>query len=395
MSDKNTELIQLRHWLHQNPEISGKEERTADHITKFLEQYKPDKLIKNLGGCGVAAIYKGQTAGKRILIRAELDALPITETNENLPYKSRNPGKSHKCGHDGHMTIVAGLAAIYAEQRPKKGEVVLLFQPSEENGKGAQAVCEDTKFQEIKPDFAFALHNLPGEQMGTILCKNGPFSASVRSMIVSIEGKTSHAAEPDKATPASAVIPDILAYINGVNQNEIMDENYRRASLVHLICGEKAAYGTTAGNAELHYTLRARTPENLEHLWEEIVQKIEEIISTYNQKHTSGTKDRMRVSFQSTEPFMANMNHPDAVSLIQNAAKSNKLTYLEMPCPNVWGEDFGYFTNLEGVKGAMFGLGAGEETPNLHSPDYDFPDELVNKGIAMFSEIVEILNEQQ
>jgi amidohydrolase len=155
------ELIQLRHKLHKYPEVSGNEKETANCVLLFLSKYPPHELVTTLGGEGILAIYKGKNVGKSILFRCELDALPIQEMN-SFNYKSVYEGVSHKCGHDGHMAILCGLGKKLYENPIEKGTVMLLFQPSEEDGKGAKRVLHDSKFKEIKPDFAFALHNLPG-----------------------------------------------------------------------------------------------------------------------------------------------------------------------------------------------------------------------------------------
>lgn len=133
------ELIELRHRLHRRPEISGEERATAAEIVAALEPTRPDGIVTGLGGHGVAAIYEGREPGPTVMVRAELDALPIEELSD-LPHRSQVPGKGHLCGHDGHMTILAGLARGLGRARPQRGRAVLLFQPAEETGAGAAAV---------------------------------------------------------------------------------------------------------------------------------------------------------------------------------------------------------------------------------------------------------------
>jgi amidohydrolase len=154
-------LILLRKELHKNPEVSGKELQTSKRIISFLEKQAPDEIITEIGGAGIAAIYKSKEAGKTVLFRCELDALPIEEIN-SFEHRSLINGVSHKCGHDGHMAILCGLASELSQNRPETGTIILLFQPAEEDGSGAQKVFSDTKFASLKPDYVFALHNLPG-----------------------------------------------------------------------------------------------------------------------------------------------------------------------------------------------------------------------------------------
>ena len=197
------EIIQLRHQLHQFPELSNHEFQTAKRISEFMNQLLPDETI-NLGMTGKAFVFKGKEPGKTIMFRAELDALPIREAT-GVNYSSVNQNQMHACGHDGHMAIIAGLGQKIAINRPQKGRVVLLFQPAEEVEQGARDVVEDLAFKKIAPDYIFALHNIPGEESHKILLKSGTFAAASKGMTIRLFGKTSHAAEPENGiSPANA-----------------------------------------------------------------------------------------------------------------------------------------------------------------------------------------------
>ncbi|WP_197678594.1 M20/M25/M40 family metallo-hydrolase [Maribacter dokdonensis] len=160
-------LVLLRKQLHENPELSGKEHETANRIVEFVKSFIPTQIIEGVGGTGVGVVYQFAESGPTVVIRCELDALPIVEEN-TFNYRSKNSGVSHKCGHDGHMTIVAGLAPWLKEATFKRGKVVLLFQPAEETGKGAANVIEDSRFKNLTIDYVFALHNLPGSKKHSI-----------------------------------------------------------------------------------------------------------------------------------------------------------------------------------------------------------------------------------
>ena len=196
----NTAWSQVRKELHRMAELSEHEYKTAKRIAKELRPFHPDNLIENLGGTGIAAVFEGKEPGKTLLFRAELDALPIQEINE-FEHRSDTDGVSHKCGHDGHMTTLLALAEkLRNEQLPQKGRVVLLFQPAEENGEGAKAILADPKFKDIEPDEVFSWHNLPGYEMNSVILKKDNFNAAVKSIIVKLHGKTSHAGSPKKAS---------------------------------------------------------------------------------------------------------------------------------------------------------------------------------------------------
>jgi len=199
-------LQELRKELHQFPEYSGREKKTADRILKYCAAFPPDLVIEKLGGHGLALIYKGEMEGKTILLRAELDALPLDEVID-IPHRSRNKDLAHKCGHDGHMAILCGVAAMLHEHRPKTGRVVLLFEPAEETGKGALAVFKDPKFQGILPDYVFALHNLPGFPAGSVIVRNDTFAFASLGLFTRIKGESSHAAFPEHGiSPLPALI---------------------------------------------------------------------------------------------------------------------------------------------------------------------------------------------
>ena len=193
-TDLNT-IINLRKELHKKPELSGFEFETAKRIKQFLVQNQPSEIIENLGGTGLAAVYQFSNTGKTIIIRCELDALPIQEVNQ-FDHQSETKGVSHKCGHDGHMAIISGLGFCLKEQKFNSGKVVLLFQPAEENGEGAHKIVTDKKFKNLKADYVFALHNIPKEPMHSIIAIQKGFSAEVQSFIIKVNGKVDMQIKP-------------------------------------------------------------------------------------------------------------------------------------------------------------------------------------------------------
>ena len=182
LTDSDTaEVIAFRRKLHERPELSGEERDTARAVRAFLERTRPDRVIGNLGGHGLAAIYEGAAPGPCLMFRAELDALPIDEVSA-APHRSKTLGKAHLCGHDGHMASLAALALGFSRARPKRGRVVLLFQPAEETGVGAEAVIVDPMFVAIEPDFAFAWHNMPGMPLAEAAVAVGPIACASRGL---------------------------------------------------------------------------------------------------------------------------------------------------------------------------------------------------------------------
>lgn len=365
----------LRKELHQHPELSGEEIETAQRIKKFLTNYPPTKVIEGIGGHGLAAIYSFGVDGPVIMIRCELDALPIEESNL-FQYKSAVEGVSHKCGHDGHMTMVAGLIFWIKEQTFGHGKIILLFQPAEETGKGARAVIEDLKFKELKPHYIFALHNIPGEALNTIIRLQNNFSSTAQSLGIFLKGKESHASEPENGINPALAISEIIRQFDLFNVLEPKKNNFAMLTPVHIKMGQ-IAYGISAGSAELHYTLRTRDEGEMEKLKSVINQFLIQVCSQNNLKFETVWCDY----------FPASVNDPFCNELILKAAETNHFKIKEKPFPFKFGEDFGWFSKK--YQSAMFGLGSGENSPALHNPDYDFPEEIIPTGMAMFTSIIE------
>lgn len=366
-------VIALRKELHQHPEVSGKEVATAKRIISFLKQFPPDEMITAIGGTGIVAVYNSEKPGQTVLFRCELDALPIEEVND-FEHRSVHKGVSHKCGHDGHMAILCGLAIKLHLKRPDTGTVVLLFQPAEEDGSGAQKILSDSKFKNIQPDYVFALHNLPGYSKDLIVVKNNIFSCAVSSIIIKLKGITAHAGEPEKGINPALAIAAILSAFNNYIQPDITQNEYRIITPVYIQMGKKA-YGVSAGAGEIHFTVRSDSSAAMKETARYLEEKAAKIAGSY----------QLEIAVKWIQTFEANENETTAVDLVRKAAHENDFELLEKTTPFSWGEDFGLFTQK--YKGAMFGIGIGKEMPALHNPDYDFEDEILQTGISIFHHI--------
>lgn len=369
----STSLVELRHTLHQHAEPSGEETETSSLVAEALSGLDPDDVITELGGEGVAAVFEGKEPGPTVLFRADLDALPIPDGD--LPYASKNAGTAHKCGHDGHMAIQVGVAGRLAEARPEKGRVVLLFQPAEETGQGATLVLDDPGFEPLRPDVAVATHNLPGFEKGAIIVRDGTFAAASSGIKVCLHGLTSHAGEPQNGrSPAPAVAALIQSWAS-VPQRRTGFNTQAQVTVVHARLGE-LAFGTSPGEAVVAATVRARTDEVLDALLERCERLAQGIAETFE----------LELEIERVEPFPATVNETDVTELIADTANDLGLPVVQRKATFPWSEDFGHFTREFG--GALFGLGAGEDTPALHHPDYDFPDDILEPGIAVFTALV-------
>lgn len=367
-----SELQEIRRYLHRHPEVSSYEKETQKYVKSKLQEMGIEN-IHEVGDTGLAVFFKGQNPGKKILLRADMDALPIQEVND-FEHRSVNPGVSHKCGHDGHTTIMLGVAAHLHKEGVEKGEVALIFQPAEENGKGAYGVLNDSGFH-FQADMAFALHNLPGYPLHQVVCKKGSFTAAAKSVILKLHGKTSHAAEPEKGINPGLAIAEILNLSEDLSVKEIENEHFRLITLVHVMMGEKS-YGVSAGYGEVHLTLRTWKNDVMEELEKQLMQQVKKICGKRN----------LRLEEEWLEIFEANENDDEAFEIIKSSAGDLEYDFHVREHPFKWGEDFGLFTKK--FKGAMFGIGSGENTPALHNPDYDYPDAITETGINMFISIL-------
>lgn len=373
-SELIAELIELRRRLHRHAEPSGAEEKTCEIIVEFVSRYTPDDIVTGLGGTGLAAVYNFKQPGPSLMFRAELDALPIRENND-FAYRSRSFHLSHKCGHDGHMAIVSGLAALLRANPAARGRVILLYQPAEETGQGAADVIASDGFSELAPDYVFALHNLPGIQTGTVLIKEGVFNFASTGMRIVLEGKTAHASQPENGISPAAAMCDIIQRLSAIPRQHTPTDPSALVTVVYARLGEKT-FGTAPGFAEIMVTLRCRTDETLR----EIKQEAGRII-------TAATRPaRLDAAVTWHDHFSACCNRADAVAKIVRAAKAcgQQVTLLEHPFR--WSEDFGRFT--ASYPGAIFALGAGKGALPLHSASYDFPDTLIPIGLSILWEII-------
>ena len=367
-------LIELRHILHAHPELSGKEALTNRILNEWVKQTRPDLLIEKIGGYGLAAVYKGAGPGKRIMIRGDIDALHIPEPND-IPYRSQNQGVSHKCGHDGHATILCGLAQWLGEQRPDHGEVVLLFQPAEETGQGAQAILEDPSFEQIKPDVAYGLHNLPGFEKGQIVVREGCFAAASFGLKLTFDGRTAHASQPETGHSPSELLALLIHNLEKKREQLQAVKPLTTFVITHATLGEET-FGVAPGHAEIWLTLRSYDDHNLDLMASQIIEmcraKAKDYLFDFN--------------FSEHEAFAATNSDANCVHVIEQAAQNLELQVSHLSEPFRWSEDFGRFGSVCPI--GFFGLGSGLEQPALHNPEFDFPDDILETGMCMFWEII-------
>lgn len=366
-------LKNLRFKLHQNAELAFKERKTGEIIKEFISFYEPDTIVDGIAGTGMAFVFKGLANKPKILFRADLDALPINEPNE-FEHRSHNPEVSHKCGHDGHMVMVASIAEKLPEIN-ERGDIILLFQPAEEIGAGAIKCMEDDKFSKLEIDYVFGLHNIPESDVGEVLYREGTFACGSVGLKVKIKGHSSHAAQPELANSPFNTSTDFFKSLEELNSLGV-DQNYFICTLTYLKLGT-INFGVTPGELDFCLTLRAQDQGVLDKNKNKIISKLKQDFSDFE------------LSFQECEAFPTTTSSIEGVAFLKAAIEHSGLKGVELAKPLSWSEDFGHFTQK--YKGAYFGLGAGGEFP-LHHPEYDFNDGVIPIGQNIYLELIKLIN---
>ena len=367
-----TDYTDIRHLLHEHPQTAGNEQFAHDTIIRHLQQLHPDKVYANVGGYGVVAVWGKDPQKPTVAFRADTDALPI----------------GHRCGHDGHTTILLRLAELIdsEELRMKNDEsataaidssfftlhssfnYLLLWQPAEETGTGSRAVLDSGVLQQYNIVRFYGLHNIPGYPLGTVVLCPRTFAAASTGVIYHLDGRETHASTPELGVNPGLAVAEIVQRFASFNNSK---GEFRQSTLICVHVGQPA-FGTSAGHGEVMFTLRAFTNDAMEQLLADANSAVDEVAARY----------KLSVSRSLVEPFRATENNGDCVETIEKAAEDVPLRVRYQMEPFRWSEDFAEY--LLEFRGAMFGIGSGEHQPELHHPDYDFPDALVEPAAQLF-----------
>jgi amidohydrolase len=371
MEKKNFELAkQLRHELHAHPELSNHEVWTKNHLIEFLKKHTKLEIVDR--GLWFYSVYKSEKGNKNIAFRADFDALPIDE-NLNIPHNSKIKGVSHKCGHDGHSSTLAGFA-LEIDQKGSDKNIFFLFQHAEETGDGAKEAAVFIKENNI--DEIFAYHNKSGMPFKSINIINGTTNFASKGMLIHMEGVPSHASEPERGRNPSFAIAKIIDAIPELTASE-KNKGEVLCTIIQVDIGERA-FGVNASKGDLLLTIRAMYEDEMM-----ILQKnIEDIAKAQAKKYG------LNLSFEFYDEFPETSNHKESSDKVRKAAIAKDLNLLEMKKSSRGSEDFGHF--LKETKGAMCYIGNGEDYPNVHTYEYDFPDELIEIASDLFMGLVEL-----
>lgn len=370
-----SELVEIRRDFHANPELSEKEFRTSDKICEILKNLNIE-YTKNVAETGIVGIIRGKKGGKTVAARADIDALPIVEKND-VPYKSKNCGVMHACGHDIHTTVLIGVAKILKELESEfEGNVKLFFQPAEETVGGAKRMVQEGCLKNPDVDYVVGLHVQSYIDAGKIELKYGKLNAQTDELIITIIGKSGHGAYPDTSIDAIVIAANVITALQTLVSRNISPLNSVVLSLGQINGGTKN--NIICDSVEIKGILRTLDSETRAYAIKRIQEITTNICDAYGGNCLIEIKDGYRYLINSDE----------VVDIIYNTAKEiigeENIQFKEMP--SMGGEDFSYFMD-DNVKGAFYHLGCGNKekgiTSPLHSDSFDVDENCIKTGVLV------------
>ncbi|MGV1953207.1 M20 aminoacylase family protein [Agrobacterium vitis] len=370
------EVAGWRRHLHQTPELLFDVHQTAAFVAQKLKEFGCDVVETGIGRTGVVGIIKGNRGeGTTIGMRADMDALPITEIT-GAPWASTVPGKMHACGHDGHTAMLLGAAKHLAETRNFAGSVAVIFQPAEEGGGGGLAMVQDGMMEKFGISQVFGMHNAPGVPLGDFAIRKGSLMAASDTFEITIKGKGSHAAQPHMSVDPVLVSAHVIIALQSIVSRGV-------DPLESLVISVTTTHGGDAYNViPMDVTLTGTVRTLLPQIRDFAEKRVQEVASATAMAHGAIAEVHYHRGYPVT------FNHAQetefAASVAAKISGENRVK-TDM-APKMGAEDFSYM--LESRPGAFIFLGVGD-TANLHHPAYDFNDEAIPYGISYWVELAE------
>ena len=370
----HAELTGIRRDIHANPELGLEEHRTAELVARKLEEWGIE-VHRGVGGTGVVGVLRSGNGEATIGLRADMDALPIVEAND-FDYRSRNPGRMHACGHDGHTTMLLGAARYLAETRDFNGTVNFIFQPGEEGIGGALAMLKDGLFQRFPCNAVYGMHNRPGMPVGKYGITPGTAMAGGAFFDITITGKGSHGARPEAGIDPVLAACHIGTALQSIVARNVSPSDTAVLSVTRVQAGE--AYNVIPESATLSGTVRTMKRETMT-LVERGIQRV-----------TAGVATALGASAELDFRliFAPLLNHKAETQSIIDAATElvGEANVNTAQTPAMASEDFSFM--LEQVPGAYINLGNGDSA-SVHNHRYNFNDEAIPFGSALYARLVE------
>jgi amidohydrolase len=375
------ELVALRRDLHAHPELGFEEVYTSGRVKEALRLCGVDEIHEGIGRTGVVGIVRGKksASGRMIGLRADMDALTMTENND-FPWRSTKAGMMHGCGHDGHTAMLVGAARYLAETRNFDGTAVLIFQPGEEGFAGAKAMIDDGLFERFPVQSVFAMHNWPAMKPGTVGINSGPMMAAADRVTIEITGKGGHGAHAYLTIDPVLVAAHIITAVQSIVSRNVKPIDNAVVSLCAMQAGDLGAMSVVPGKATIVGTVRTFSPD----VQELVERRLQELCSAI----ALGFGASATVTFDRIYP--ATINTPDEAAFAGDVAESivgaaNLVRNME---PSMGAEDFSFM--LQAKPGAYLRLGqGGEGSCFLHNSRYDFNDDVLPLGSALHASLAE------
>jgi len=364
-----------RRHLHTMPELELECYETAAYVVERLKEFGITEIHEGIAKSGVVAIIEGQGEGPTIGLRADMDALPMTEMT-GLEYASKVDGRMHACGHDGHTTMLLGAAKYMAETRNFSGRVALIFQPAEEEGGGGEVMVQEGMMEKFGIDQVYALHNAPGTPIGHFYTTPGPIMAAVDTFTMNIKGKGGHGAYPHDCNDPIPVAISIAQAIQ-----TIVSRNHDGRK--EIVISVTQIHSGTASNIIPETAMINGTVRTFD-------REVQKLVMDRMQAIADGQAAAFGVEVELDYEigYPATINDPDKAAFAAEVAKevAGEAGVSIDVGPEMGAEDFSYMLNER--PGAYLFVGNGDSA-GVHHPEYDFADETAASGASFFARIVE------
>ncbi|RJL16402.1 M20 aminoacylase family protein [Paracoccus siganidrum] len=366
------QAVEWRRQLHRNPELGFQEHQTADFIAARLAEFGYE-VRRGLGRTGVVGSLTKGSGNRAIGIRADIDALPITEAS-GAEWASGNPGKAHACGHDGHTAVALAAARLLADT-PFDGTVRFIFQPAEENEGGGRAMVEDGLFADCPVDAVYALHNWPGLPPGTLVARDREMMAAFGTFEIRVIGQGAHGAMPHEGADTLLAVSQLVSALQSITSRNVSPLASAVVSVTQIHGGD--AWNVLPETAVIRGTTRWFDPA------------IGDLIETRLRKLAASVADGFGCTAEIVyeRRYPSTLNTPENAALVRRVAAAGGFSVVDAP-PSMAAEDFAFMLNE--VPGCYFWMGAGRETgdnPGLHSPRFDFNDALIPLAVGFWLDL--------
>ena len=375
ISDYYNDMKEWRQHIHANPELEFECYKTSAFVISKLKEFGVDEIHDGIAKTGLVAIINGKKTGNTIGLRADMDALPLSETL-NHKYKSKKEGIMHACGHDGHTTMLLGAARYLSETRNFSGRVALIFQPAEEKGGGAEVMCKEGIMEKFLIDQVYGIHNVPGMALGRFETNKSTVFAAADDFNITVEGNGGHAAYPQDTIDPAIVAVQIAQSIQTIVTRNLSSLEPTVISITQIHTG--TTYNIIPDKSFINGTVRTLSKKTQKR----VVKRMKEICKGHSLAFNCNVKLDYNYGYPPT------INHPNETDFAVKVAKeiTGSKNVNSDAIPDMGAEDFSFMLNER--PGSFLNVGQGDGPP-VHNTKYDFNDDLSPIGASFFVKLVE------